>query len=84
MDKTKMPEVDMTKEMIKLGPSERHFVKKLEQMNLNRAKDMKVLRSRNKLFGAAIGAGVLGIYFYTIFSVKQEKFLDFEVTQEKK
>lgn len=72
----KMPSVDMTKEFNKLNASDQHFVKKLEQMNLDRAKDMKIMRSRNKLTGLIIGAGVLGVYFYTIFSVKQEKFLD--------
>jgi len=70
MDKTKMSAVDMTKEMIKLDPSEQHFVKKLEQMNLDRAKDMKLLRSRNKLIGAAIGAGVFGICILCTNSLK--------------
>lgn len=57
----KMPSVDMAKEFNKLNASDQHFVKKLEQMNLDRAKDMKVMRSRNKLTGLLIGAGVLGV-----------------------
>jgi hypothetical protein len=52
---------DMTKEALKLNAAEQHFVKKLEQLNVDRANNMKVLRGRNKLFGIAIGAGVLGI-----------------------
>jgi hypothetical protein len=68
----------------KLKPSEQHFVKKVEDMNVNRAKDMKLLRGRNKLAGLFIAAGVFGIYFFTIFSVKQEKFLDFDTVPEKK
>jgi Coiled-coil domain-containing protein 56 len=61
MDKTRMSDIDMTAEMSKLNPSERHFVKKLEQMNTDRAKTMQVLRKRNKLFGAVIGATAIGI-----------------------
>jgi hypothetical protein len=53
-------------------------------LNVTRAKDIKLLRGRNKLAGLVIATGVFGIYFYTIFSVKQEKFLDFDVVPEKK
>lgn len=81
----RMQTVDMSKEFDRLNASDQHFVRKLEQMNLTRAKDMKVMRSRNKLTGLLIGTGVLGVYLYTILSVKQEKFLDdFDKVPEKK
>jgi hypothetical protein len=80
-----MPLVDMKKEFEKLNASDQHFIKKLEKLNLTRAKDTKMLRSRNKLTGILIGAAVIGIYAYTILSVKQEKFLDdFDKTSVKK
>lgn len=57
----RMQTVDMSKEFDRLNASDQHFVRKLEQMNLTRAKDMKVMRSRNKLTGLLIGTGVLGV-----------------------
>jgi len=56
-----MPIVDMTKEFSKLNVSDQHFIKKLEKMNLDRAKDTKMLRSRNKVTGLVIGVAVIGI-----------------------
>lgn len=56
-----MQTVDMSKEFDRLNASDQHFVRKLEQMNFTRAKDMKVMRSRNKLTGLLIGTGVLGV-----------------------
>jgi len=80
-----MPFVDMSKEFNKLNASDQHFVKKVEKMNLTRAKDTKMLRNRNKITGGIIGAIVVSIYAYTILSVKQEKFLDdFDAPQVKK
>jgi hypothetical protein len=80
-----MPSVDMTKEFTKLNEADQHFIKKLETLNADRAKGVKHLRYRNKYTGFALGALVLGIYSYTILSVKQEKFLDdFDNTQIKK
>jgi hypothetical protein len=71
-----MPEVDMKKEFSKLNAADQHFIKKVEEMNLKRASDAKLLRTKNKVTGLVIGAAVIGIYAYTILSVKQEKFLD--------
>jgi len=80
-----MPSVDMTKEFTKLNEADQHFIKKLETLNVDRAKGVKHLRHRNMYTGIALGALVLGIYSYTILSVKQEKFLDdFDNTQIKK
>lgn len=63
----RMQTIDMSKEFDRLNASDQQlkFVRKLEQMNLTRAKDMKVMRSRCKLTGLLIGVGVLGVYLYT-------------------
>jgi len=77
--------VDMAKEFEKLNVADQHFIKKVEKMNLDRAKDTKLLRNRNKITGGIIASLVVGIYAYTILSVKQEKFLDdFDPSQIKK
>ena len=61
MASNEMPKVDMAKEFVNLSESDKHFVKKLERMNTDRAKDMKMMRGRNKLTGVLLGVGVLAI-----------------------
>ena len=39
---------------------------------------MRKYQKRNILVGLGLTAGVLGIYFYSMFAVKQENFLDKE------
>lgn len=56
-----MPKVDMAKEFGNLSESDKHFVQKLERLNADRAKDMKVMRGRNKITGVLLGVGVLAI-----------------------
>ncbi|KAL3836523.1 hypothetical protein ACJMK2_021947 [Sinanodonta woodiana] len=77
-----MPKVDMTKAFQNLNESDKYFVKKIERMNTARAKVTSSSRGRARKIGLFIGAAVVGIYFYTIFAVKQEKFLDFNIPAE--
>lgn len=64
----------------KLKESEKNFMNILEKENLERVNKLKVLRRKNLFTVGLLGIGVLSIYGYTIFSVKQEHFLDdFEV-----
>jgi hypothetical protein len=59
-----------------LKKAELDFMKIIEQKNLERVQKLQKINKRNRLTGAAIGAGVFGIYLYSIFAVKQETFLD--------
>lgn len=52
------------------------FLKRAEEINLERALKYKKLRKSNAILGLSLAAGVLGIYFYTMYAVKQETFLD--------
>ncbi|KAK7092439.1 hypothetical protein V1264_008181 [Littorina saxatilis] len=80
-----MEKVDMSKEFSKLSEADKYFVRKLEQMNRDRAKDMKTLRRKNWMTALAIGTGVASIYFYSMYAVRQERFLaDFDTVPEKK
>lgn len=56
-----MKRVDMSKAFEGLNETDKHFVRKLEKMNLDRAQDLKILRKKNSVTGLLIGAGVLGI-----------------------
>ena len=60
-DGNRMEKVDMTKQFNKLSETEKHFVRKLEEMNADRAKDMRRLRKKNLFTAVTIGLGVLGI-----------------------
>lgn len=60
----------------KISKSMAEYMKIVEKQNLERVQKLKKLRRTNIITGLAIGAAVLGIYGYTMFSVKQESFLD--------
>uniref|UniRef100_A0A182P1I2 rRNA adenine N(6)-methyltransferase n=1 Tax=Anopheles epiroticus TaxID=199890 RepID=A0A182P1I2_9DIPT len=60
----------------KLKKAEVDFMRLIEQQNLQRVQKLQRQRRNNKLTGIALGGTVLGIYLYSMFSVKQEKFLD--------
>lgn len=52
------------------------FMKLIEQENLKRVKKLELIRKRNWVTGWTLGVCVLGIYGYTILTIKQERFLD--------
>lgn len=60
----------------KLKPSEVDFMKLIEKQNLQRVKKLQTIRKRNNITGISLGAFVISIYFYSMYAVKQERFLD--------
>lgn len=60
----------------KLKQAEIDFMKFTEQQNLMRVKRMQRTRRNNIITALSLGSGVLGIYAYSMWAVKQEKFLD--------
>lgn len=60
----------------KLRKQEIDFMRLIEQQNLQRVEKLTKQRRNNKITGFALGGTVLAIYFYSMLSVKQEKFLD--------
>jgi hypothetical protein len=71
-----MPKVDLVKDKANISRITIDYMKILEKENVRRVQALQKLRQRNIKTGCILGAGVLGIYLYTIFSVRQEKFLD--------
>ncbi|XP_074028622.1 coiled-coil domain containing 56 [Leptinotarsa decemlineata] len=67
-----MPKVDISK----LRQRELHFIKEVEAKNLERVQKLTALRRKNLITGLLLGVGVLGIYGYSMYAVKQETFLD--------
>lgn len=66
----------ITGENRKLTQIEQDFMKFIEKENIARVEKLKKLRRSNLITGGLLAGSVFGIYFYTILSVKQEKFLD--------
>lgn len=61
---------------LKLDKAQLEFMKLIEEQNLERVQKLKRLRRNNLMTAAALITSVVGIYAYSILSVKQEKFLD--------
>merc|ERR1711964_737008 len=72
----RMQKVNMQKEFANLTDSQKYFIRKLEEINKERAQTVKSLKRRNLLTGFIIGGCVLSIYLYSMAAVRQEKFLD--------
>ncbi|XP_050295553.1 cytochrome c oxidase assembly factor 3, mitochondrial [Anthonomus grandis grandis] len=68
----RMPPVDLNK----LKASDKEFISRVSKENLDRVAKLKRVRRNNWITFGFLGATVLGIYSYTIYSVKQETFLD--------
>lgn len=64
------------KDLSKLKPTELEFVKEIERQNLIRVEKLKRVRRNNTITGSLLGVGVIAIYAYSMYAVKQESFLD--------
>lgn len=59
-----------------IDPSTQEWMKVIEKLNADRVQKLKRVRAKNKICGALLGAAAVGIYTYSIVTVKQETFLD--------
>ncbi|XP_071517387.1 cytochrome c oxidase assembly factor 3, mitochondrial isoform X2 [Panulirus ornatus] len=75
-DRKQMPKLDLERDSPKLSQSQLDYMKIIENQNLERVRKLVATRRNNIMVGSLLGLGVLGIYSYSIYSVKQEKFLD--------
>ena len=72
MDQNTMKTVDMPKEFTSFTPADQYYIKKFENLNVNRATDMKFMRTRNKMTAFAIGGAVVGICILSTKSIRNE------------
>lgn len=68
----RMPKIDLSK----LKQSDLDFIKAFEKQNLERVQKLKRIRRNNIITGSLLGLGVFGVYFYSMWAVHQESFLD--------
>lgn len=71
-----MPKVDLKKDRAKIKNIHISLMNEVEKQNSERVKQLMKLRRSNRILGSILGVTVLSIYLYTIYTVKQEKFLD--------
>ncbi|XP_018932686.1 cytochrome c oxidase assembly factor 3 homolog, mitochondrial [Cyprinus carpio] len=65
-----------------LTPAQKQLLKRQQELEYWK-RHSKQLRSRNLITGLTIGAFVVGLFSYTILSVRQEKIMD-EIDDEAK
>ncbi|KAM3960744.1 coiled-coil domain containing 56 [Aphomia sociella] len=70
------PKISTGKQDPVLRKAELDYMKVIEEKNRERVQKLQLIAKRNRITGLAIGAGVVSIYLYSIFAVKQETFLD--------
>lgn len=75
-DSNYKPKISGTEQAPALKEAEIAYMRLIEQKNRERVQKLQNIARRNRLTGCTIGAGVLGVYLYSIFAVKQETFLD--------
>lgn len=59
-----------------LNRAQQEQIKEVERQNLERVAKLKRVRRNNKITGSLLGVGVVAIYAYSMYAVKQESFLD--------
>jgi len=71
-----MPRLNLERDGQKLSQAQLFYMRLVEQQNMARVAKLEKIRKKNIITGSLLGIGVLAIYGYTIYAVKQEKFLD--------
>lgn len=75
-DGDRMPKVSLDKEGQKLTNIEKEYMQRLQRQNIERIQKLNLTRRKNRIVGTVLGLGVISIYSYTIWAIKQESFLD--------
>jgi len=68
--------IDLSKDIDKLSPDQKIYIQKLVEKNTERFTIQQRLRRHYNVTGLILTSFVLSIYAYTLYSIKQEKFLD--------
>ncbi|XP_037825032.1 cytochrome c oxidase assembly factor 3, mitochondrial [Lucilia sericata] len=71
-----LPKIKYAEQAPKLDKAQLEFMKLIEQQNLERVTKLQRVKRNNLITAGVLVSSVLGIYAYSILSVKQEKFLD--------
>ena len=73
-DGDRMPKVDLKKDQ--LTGFQKEYMQRVQEQNLERAKKWSGIRRNNRYVGIGLGCLAISIYGYSMWAIKQEKFLD--------
>lgn len=73
-DADQMPKLNLSKD--KVDKNVLDYIRLVEQQNRSRVEKLKRIRRNNLITAFGLGVGVLSIYGYSIYAVRQETFLD--------
>lgn len=71
-----LKKIDIAKDLDKLSTAEQFFIRKSNAINEKRYQRLKKRKKLARIAGLALTTIVLSIYFYTMYAISQEKFLD--------
>lgn len=74
--KSQMPKIKYSGTEPKLDNLQIDFMKLVEKQNLERVQKLRTVRRKNLLTAGILFSTVIGIYSYSILSIRQETFLD--------
>lgn len=78
----RLRKIDLSKDMDSLPKAQQMYVKKMIEKNNERWEKDRKLRKHYNISAVILFSIVFSIYFYSMYAVKQEKFLDdFETPQ---
>lgn len=75
-DAKQMPKLNLERDSQSLSKAQLDYMRLVESQNLERVVKLARMKRNNIIVGSVLGLGALAIYGYSIYSVKQEKFLD--------
>jgi ABC-type anion transport system duplicated permease subunit len=75
-DSDRLKEINLEKDLPKFSKIEQYYFQKIDAQNQKRLEEQRKKKKIGRITGLTLGAIVLGIYFYSMFAVKQETFLD--------
>ena len=68
-----MTKIDPKKDWHKLSEKDRHYMQEIERRNRIRVQALTKSRKKNRYIGGVLGVLVLGIYAYTLKSIRPEE-----------
>lgn len=75
-----LKKIDLEKEMKNFTPVQQLYIQRMIAQNKERYERARRLKSHQRIAAVTLFTFILSVYFYTMFSIRQEKFLDdFEV-----
>lgn len=71
-----MPKIDVERDGYRLTSLQKEYMQRIHEQNKDRVQKWSKIRRNNRFLGVSLSIGVISIYSYTMWAIKQESFLD--------